>query len=275
MKNFMVDKSRCLQCQECVKDCVFGLISMQAGYPVLPPDKEATCIECQHCLTVCPTGAVSILGLEPAESLPLEGCLPDQKQMETLIKGRRSIRRYLPETLPSATISELLTIAAHAPTGVNTRGVHWTVVEDPSTMAAIRQETMAALQEVILEERLPESFGFFKPLVAAWEKGHDPVFRNAPHLLVASAGPEAYTREADVFIALSYFELLANSAGLGTTWLGLGKWAMVDIAPHLIRKLGVPEDHDVVYLKLFGKPDVRYYRGAQRDQNARIRRLVW
>ncbi len=46
---------------------------------------------------------------------------------------------------------------------------------------------------------------------------------------------------------------------------------MIDIAPYLFRKLAVDEDHDMVYLKLFGKPDVRHYHGAQRDQDARIR----
>jgi nitroreductase len=113
-----------------------------------------------------------------------------------------------------------------------------------------------------------------KDIVPLMEQGLDPIFRGAPHLLIASAAEGVPTREADVFIALSYFELLAASAGLGTTWCGLGKWAMVDLAPQLLRSVGVPENHDVVYLMLFGKPDVQYYRTVQRDADAKIRRLV-
>jgi nitroreductase/NAD-dependent dihydropyrimidine dehydrogenase PreA subunit len=274
MKQFRVDKSRCIQCGECVKDCVFGLIGMEQGYPVLPADKAAVCIECQHCMAVCKPGAISILGLYPGDSLPLEGQLPDQRQVETLIKGRRSIRRYLPDPLPAETIDQLLTITAHAPTGVNARGVEFIVVEDQGTMAAIRQETMEALQDLARRDAIPESLECFKHILPLMEQGYDPVFRGAPHLLIASAAEGVPCREADVFIALSYFELLATSAGIGTTWCGLGKWAMVDLAPQLLQSVGVPDHHDVVYLMLFGKPDVQYYRTVQRDQDANIRRLV-
>jgi nitroreductase/NAD-dependent dihydropyrimidine dehydrogenase PreA subunit len=274
MKQFRVDKSLCIQCGECVKDCVFGLITMDQGFPVLPADKEQTCIECQHCMVVCKPGAVSILGLNPEDSLPLEGNFPSQGQMATLIKGRRSIRRYSPEPLSSETIDELLKITAHAPTGVNARGVEFIVVEDQTTMAAIRQETLEALQDLAGRDAIPESLVCFKHLLPLMEKGHDPIFRGAPHLLIASAAEGVPCREADVFIALSYFELLATSAGIGTTWCGLGKWAMVDLAPQLLKSVGVPDNHDVVYLMLFGEPDVQYYRTVQRDQDAKIRRLV-
>lgn len=274
MKQFTVDKSRCTQCGECVKDCVFGLLSMEQGYPVLPADKESVCIECQHCMVVCKPGAISILGLDPADSLPLKGQLPNQDQMETLIKGRRSIRRYVPDPLASETINELLKITAHAPTGVNARGVEFLVVEDPATMAAIRQETLQALQDLARRDAIPDNLCIMKDIVPLMEQGLDPIFRNAPHLLIASAAQGVPCREADVFIALSYFELLAASAGIGTTWCGLGKWAMVDLAPQLLKSVGVPDDHDVVYLMLFGTPDVQYYRTVQRDQDAKIRRLV-
>lgn len=274
MKQFHVDKSRCVQCGECVKDCVFGLLTMEDGYPVLPPDKEAVCIECQHCMVVCKPGAVSILGLDPADSMPVAGQFPDKHQMEVLIKGRRSIRRYLPDPVPGETIDELLKITAHAPTGVNARGVEFLVVEDPATMTVIRQETLEALQDLARRDAIPDGLCIMKDIVPLMEQGLDPIFRGAPHLLIASAAEGVPTREADVFIALSYFELLAASAGLGTTWCGLGKWAMVDLAPQLLRSVGVPENHDVVYLMLFGKPDVQYYRTVQRDADAKIRRLV-
>lgn len=273
MKQFHVDRSLCTQCGECVRDCVFGLITMEEGYPVLPADKEAICIECQHCMTVCKPGAVSILGLDPADSMSLEGGWPDQRQMELLIKGRRSIRYYQPDPLPAETVDQLLKIAAHAPTGVNVRGVEFIVVEDRETMAAICQETLEALRELASRDAIPDNLCVLKNLLPLMEKGLDPIFRNAPHLLIASAAENVPCREADVFIALSYFELMANSMGIGTTWCGLGKWTIVDLAPHLLHRFGVPENHDVAYLMLFGKPDVNYYRTVQRDQDAKIRRL--
>ena len=273
MKRFQVDKSLCVQCGECVRDCVFGLITMEQGYPVLPADKESICIDCQHCLAVCKPGAVSILGLDPADSLPLDGELPDKGQMELLIKGRRSVRYFKPDPLPEETVDELLRIAAHAPTGVNVRGVEFIVVEDRVTMEGIRQETMEALQELASRDAIPDNLSVLKKMLPLMERGKDPIFREAPHLLIASAANHVPCREADVYIALSYFELLASSAGIGTTWCGLGKWALVDLAPHVLHKFGVPKNHDVAYLMLFGMPDVEYYRTVQRDKDIKIRRL--
>lgn len=59
----------------------------------------------------------------------------------------------------------------------------------------------------------------------ALETGRDNLFRGAPHLLIASSPKTAPSPEADCFIALTYFELLAASMGLGTVWSGLAKWA--------------------------------------------------
>ena len=44
------------------------------------------------------------------------------------------------------------------------------------------------------------------------------IFRGAPHLLVVSASPESVCPAEDVNLALAYFELMAQSAGLGTVW---------------------------------------------------------
>ena len=72
-------------------------------------------------------------------------------------------------------------------------------------------------------------------------------------------------------LALAYFELLAQSAGLGTVWLGLLKRAL-EILPELKALLGLPGDH-VYYAMLFGHPAVRYARTVQRRGTARLRIL--
>ena len=70
-------------------------------------------------MAVCPPGAISILGLSPKDSQPLADNLPEPQRLETLIKGRRSVRRYRDENLPAELLQQLLEVAWHAPTGVN------------------------------------------------------------------------------------------------------------------------------------------------------------
>jgi nitroreductase len=237
---------------------------MQEGFPLIVPEKEATCYRCQHCLTICPTGAVSILGLNPDDSRPLAGNYPDPDQLETLIKGRRSVRRYKPENLEPEVIQRLLDVAWHAPTGKNDRKVLFTVVDDGEKLACLRDEVMDGLGALTRTDKLPKGMEFYADFVRMWEeKKVDILFRGAPHMLIASAPAQCASPIPDCLIALSYFELFAQSLGVGTVWNGLTKWAINDILPEIRQRLGIPGDHQIGYIISFGRPALRYHRTVQ------------
>jgi len=265
MLNFMVDQNACTKCGLCVADCPVRIITMrEEGFPTIAPDREVACYKCQHCLAICPAAAVSILGLKPENSLKLAGHLPKPKQMETLIKGRRSVRRYKDENLDPGLIRRLLEVAWHAPTGVNSRQVRLTVVDDRKIMARFREQVMDGLRHLARAGGLPENLGFFADFVRMWdEQRSDVIFRGAPHLLVTSLPQHCPSPAQDGIIALSYFELLAQANGIGTVWSGLAKWAINDLVPDTRQRLGVPEDHLIGYAMVFGKPVSRYARTVQ------------
>jgi len=264
MFNFGIDRNICTSCQLCVKNCVARIIEMENGYPVISEDNQDKCYSCQHCLTVCPTGAVSILGLKAEDSCPLTGNYPDSGQLETLIKGRRSIRSYKPENLESEILQKLLEVAWHAPTGKNCRQVLFTVVDDREKMALLRDNVMNGLGQLVRSGTLPENMTFFADFVRLWEeKKVDIIFRDAPHLLVASAPASCATPTQDCLIALSYFELLAQSMGVGTVWNGFAHYVFSNLLPEFRNTLKIPEDHVIGYVMAFGKPAVHYARTVQ------------
>ena len=114
--------------------------------------------------------------------------------------------------------------------------------------------------------------GFIAQAVTAYRKsGRDLLFRGAPHLLIVSPGEKTTCVHEDVILALAYFELLAQSAGLGTTWCGVIKF-VADMIPETRTLLGLAPDA-YFYAMMFGKPLVTYARTVQRDSAARIRRI--
>ncbi len=264
MISFSVDSGKCTRCGECVADCASWIIRMKDGVPAIPPEEEENCIRCQHCLTICPTGAVSILGLEPGKSLPLPGNTPSADQVETLIRGRRSVRRFQEENVEPAILQRILDVAAHYASARNDRPVRFSVVDDRKVLARLREDLMAGLGRKMRQGGFPQGLEFFAEFVELWEKDKtDILFRGAPHFLVASTPKTSMTGTVDCFIALSCFDLFAPTLGVGTLWDGLAKIAINDILPEFRSRFGVPDDHVFGYSMAFGMTAVRYARTAQ------------
>jgi nitroreductase len=243
--------------------------------PFIIPEKEVSCYKCQHCLAICPVGAVSILGLKPENSRPLnDDSFPEADKMETLIKGRRSVRRYKDEDLDQALLQRLLEVAWHAPTGINSRQVRFTVVDGREKLAKLRDMVMTGLGRLVNGNALPEGMEFYADFVRMWEeKNIDIIFRGAPHLLIASVPQNVVSPLQDCMIALSYFELFAQANGVGTVWNGLAKWAINDLLPETRHYLGIPDDHLIGYVMAFGVPDVHFARTVQHGP-ANIHRIA-
>jgi NAD-dependent dihydropyrimidine dehydrogenase PreA subunit/nitroreductase len=226
---FAVAEETCSCCGLCVADCPAHVLEMWEGRPRVAAGMEDACYRCQHCFAICPGGAISIFGLDPEDSEALPGAGPEPGKLETLVKGRRSVRSYRDQDL------------------------------DPA---------------LVRDRALPERMGRFAEFVRLWEEeGVDVLFRGAPHLLVASTPGDVVTPVPDCLIALSTFDLLAQANGLGTLWDGLATIAIQTLVPGARKTLGIPADHVVGYVMLFGLPAVHYARTAQR-RPALIRRMA-
>ena len=266
MLDFIVDRQTCTKCGQCVADCPAQIIDMRDSGPAIAADKEEGCYRCQHCLTVCPVGAVSIMGFRPEDSIALAGNLPDPRQLEILMRGRRSVRRYKEENLEPEILQRLLDVASYAPSGMNDREVRFTVVDDRAKLAELRVELMAELIRMVSEATLPRGTEFYGDFVKLWiQERNDFLFRGAPHLLVASAPSSSACAEQDCLIALTYFELFAQSMGVGTVWDGLATGAISTVVPSMRKRLGIPNDHVVGYAMTFGRPAAHYARTAQHE----------
>jgi len=238
----------------------------KGGFPVIPDEKK--CIGCQHCLAVCPTGAISIMGVDPDTSLSLTYEMPTAHSMETLIKGRRSVRHYKKQPLEPATIQNLLEIAWHAPTSTNSQGVLFTATMTREATVALGEEIYARLGKMIPgldPEKDTLAHKYMRMAHGAYTKhGKDVILRDAPHILIASAPGKGAVPGGDCVIALTNFELMAQTMGIGTLWDGMLTWCLADFFPDLAERLGVPKAHKIGYCMAFGRPAVQYHRTVQR-----------
>ena len=152
------------------------------------------------------------------------------------IKGRRSIRKYKPDSVSDKALEAVLDAARWAPSWANTQCVRWVVVRDTDTKA-----------------RLADTLSTANPAANA--------MRAVPVVLVACAetgtsgckGGQPRTDKGDWFmfdtaLAVQNLTLAAHELGLGTVQVGLFDARKVE------ELLQVPEGVRVVELIPLGYP---------------------
>jgi nitroreductase len=228
---------------------------------------EKGCITCGHCVTACPMAALSHVRMKPEECAPLE---PDwrltPRQLEQLVKGRRSVRNFRPEPLDPDVIATLLDIVRYAPTGMNSQSVSWKVILDEQEV----QWLSLAVVEWLRTLDGQEMHGGIRGMLKAWEMGRDPILRKAPGLIIAYGQAEDPMASSSATIALATLDLAALSFGLGACWAGFLHQAALS-SPGVATALALPPGHHMCGGMMIGYPEFEYARIPPRNPA----RVIW
>jgi nitroreductase/NAD-dependent dihydropyrimidine dehydrogenase PreA subunit len=282
-KPITIDENLCTLCGLCVNICLGKVLEKQEE--IINIGDTMRCNLCGHCVSICTADAIMAGKQEP---IPL----PEEKpvtpeEMVLLIRSRRSTRLYKKEPVPKEVVEQIIEAGRFAPTGGNMQGIHFTVVEDPQTLEAVRQGIIDNLDKRVSEwEALAEAYekhgtpipvdlvarvanrSNYRLLVDTAREGQDPIFHRAPQLVVIHSDPTSGSPKDDGDLMAMCMLLMAESMGLGTCLLGL-----FNVAARLeesIRELiELPKGHEVVASFIMGYPAVKF-RNAPARKPARI-----
>lgn len=254
-----IDRDKCLHCGACIRDCIVEILKTDSdGVPFLPQELEKHCLNCQHCLAVCPAGAVTCHGVSAADCTS-NGELPEAEKMFNLLRQRRSIRQYQDENIPPEVMQKLKASLAWAPTGCNDHSLIFRIVENKEDMKFFSREMSNMLKFLIRTGIMRLIYPNYKRYLQEIMNDNDVVFRGAPHMIVAAVPKTAPCKEADPWIALSYFDLFLQTFGLGSCWCGFAMYAF-RFNRKMRARLGIPQGYKIGGVLLFGKPAVTYSR---------------
>lgn len=269
MTKLTIDSMICNKCGACVEVCPYSILELNENEktPVINQERLAYCIHCGHCEAVCPGGAVQLDYPEAGEVPDIKGNgkLPSPEEMSRQILMRRSVREYQDKPVPKGILEEIIKVVHYAPTGVNGQSVHWLGIYEKEKVRDLAEKTIEWMRFAVktgMEH--PLSFAF-PSLVRSWDQGQDPICRNAPHLMIAYGKKDYPISFVDSIIALSYFDLLAPSYGIGTCWAGMVQIGLNE-SPELRESLGLPEGYKAQYSMLLGYPKYPYQRVPKRNQ---------
>jgi len=264
MKLISVDKEKCTRCGRCADVCPTRIIDVDGEGP---HTTAINCIACGHCVAVCPTAALDnskapLAGQEPSGQLPVL----DADTAVRFLRARRSVRSYKKDPVSHEKILQLLDIARLAPTGSNSQGVVYHVIDNPDTLHKITEVTIEWMEELVkngspMGPYLAGSIEIYR------QKGQDAILRGAPCLILAAAPKCAGMRGRDnTHFCLAYAELYAPALDLGTCWTGLLEGCAGSGYQPLLDLLNLPDGLAMTGGLMVGYPRYLYKRFTDRNQ---------
>ncbi len=248
-----IDIKKCSNCQACIKDCPTRNFSIDDSQKKVVFN-ESNCILCGHCISVCPENAIIHEDMED-EILEFELSQDSStyisfESIHKLFRVKRSVRQYSSEKVSEESIKRIINSMRYAPTGGNMRNLKCLVISSKERINHLTDSIINVLESSDTRE-------LFK---SSREKGYDPIFYNAPHVLIIYSKNPWDTRNST--IAMTYGMLSAETLGLGSCWIGYAHGILTDF-PHICKDLTGIETY-VLGVMTLGYPSVKYFRAPPR-----------
>lgn len=259
-----ITSADCSRCGLCQTICPLRIITgPPTALPEYVPGGALRCIHCGHCQAICPSAAIDLQAEQLIEPPATSAALLPADALAGHFCQRRSIRHFAPKAPEQNVLEEILDAVRYAPSGTNRQPVHWLIIRDRAEIEKLTGHVVDWMRDAIRNGSPLQSLFNFDAMIRAWEKGRDPICRNAPTLVIAHSAGEA-TATTDALIALSWFDLLAPSYNIGTCWAGFFCFAVKEWPP-LQAALTLPHGHSVGYALLAGHPVYRFARPPKRN----------
>ena len=249
-----IDVEKCSNCKECIKECPTKNFSMEEKQEHIVFD-GSRCILCGHCIAVCPEDAIKYDNMKDTTFIfegnkdPSE--LISYEALHNFLRAKRSIRQYKPNKVPKEIIGKVINSMRYAPTGANMHYFKCLIISDDVKKNLLTGSIIDALESRDTRE-------LFQSMR---KEGLDPIFYNAPHVLIFYSKNPWDTR--NVSIAMTYGMLSAHSLGLGSCWIGFAHGILQD-HPEIKQKFTGIETY-VLGVMTLGYPAVKYFRAPPRS----------
>jgi len=177
-------------------------------------------------------------------------------ELDVCIKGRRSVRCYTKEPVSKEQIEAILEAGTWAPTGMAREPWRFIVIEDEKLINYVSDET-----KVVVQQMMP-------PLAERFKTKEDIICYNATVLILICGEKDPQWSSLnllDCVLATQNMFLKAYSFGLGTCYMGFVSY--LNSKPDILRKIGVPENYELMVPFILGHPKAKQGVGKRKKPN--------
>lgn len=281
----LIDYDNCTNCGICLEGCD-RCFSRDDGKISVSADSTC-CSICGRCVSLCPENAIthSEMDMDNFHEIHKMNFISTDDFFEFL-RQRRSHRSFMDKGIPEQDIKELVEIVRYSPTGSNSQSVELLVIQNPAKIKRLSDLAVEFMVESGIEaektlekpgsedKTSPEEIAqmemmavYGKVMKENSEKGMDPVFYNAPAVMVFHALDAGFSKKDDCVIASTTMGLLARTMGLEYTYIGILQGA-ADNYPPVMEELNLPEGNKVYSVIIIGYPELKFLRTVDRKPAA-------
>jgi nitroreductase len=181
-----------------------------------------------------------------------QSVLTDGKEREKvdyseLLRKRRSVRDFEDKEVSLDTLMQIINESCLAPSSSNRQPWHFIIITNKDVIKRLSDESKRNL--LVDLERNPASPSSNYEAILRDKQFN--VFYNAPCLVFIAGPKDLLSVQVDCALAASYFMFSACARGLGTCWIGLGRFIK---DKELLDLIGMPEGDQIVAPVIMGYP---------------------
>ena len=283
-----IDESTCKSCGLCGKVCprhVTEVVEEDGGKrTVVAAERAELCMHCGHCVAVCPTNSIAVDGLETDAFGDLEPMEISNGQLLTLMRQRRSVRRYKDKPVPREVLDRIIEAVHASPTGAGRASNSVVVVDRREKIEVMMEHTYALYEKLdrMLDRPIPRYFikrktgarsvGMLESFVMPGMRWYirwrnegmgDEISRDCPALMLFHGPADEPMVEANGSIAAFHALLMAETLGVGGCFNHLIP-AACNRNPELRAMLSLADDAEVHAGVTLGYPAIKFLRAIPR-----------
>lgn len=293
----IINREVCTACGICGKVCprhipvVTGEGERKAT--VFSAERAELCLDCGHCAAVCPADAIKIPAFGDISLSPIGQVEIDEDRLLTLLRQRRSVRRYLDRPVPRQSIDRMIDAARCSPTGTGEMTTGVIVIDDTRVLESLSEHIYKMYED--LEKALANPVARFFIKRQGGEKSlrvlqdfvmpgmhwyirwyregkSNEILRDCPALMLFHSPVFEPSGEENCLLAAFHAVMMAQTMDMGTCLNGLipPVFKRVPEARELIK---LPEDREVHASITLGYPKYPFKRVVPRDL-AQVRYLA-
>jgi len=241
-------------------------------------------MECGHCMAVCPNEAIQVNGLNAKEFGPLKEPGIDENQLLTLMKQRRSVRRYRKKPVPREILNRIIEAAHQSPTATGRKTTGIIILDNPETLDTLSEMVYGLYEKLDKNLQNPMARFFIRRQVGEkmmntlqnfvmpgmrwyikWYRKNksNEVTRDCPALMLFHSPVLEPMAAENCLITAFHAIFMAQVVGIGTCFNDLIPQACNRV-PEIRKLLDLPKDREVYASITLGYPKFKFKRTIPR-----------